>query len=83
MTACTSYKNDEVLTESEMCIRDRSYPNFMTDDVFMPYEDDMTGGFVSLELPKQHYMRLIVKSLEKERVTVFGNTLIIVFIIIT
>lgn len=26
----------------------------MTDDVFMPYEDDMTGGFVSLELPNQH-----------------------------
>ena len=32
-----------------------SYPNFMTDDVFMPYEDDMTGGFVSLELPTQHF----------------------------
>lgn len=75
---------ERLLNYAQLLKASESYPNFMTDDVFMPYEDDMTGGFVSLELPKQHiYMRLIVKSLEKERVTVFGNTLIIVFIIIT
>ena len=68
---------ERLLNYAQLLKASESYPNFMTDDVFMPYEDDMTGGFVSLEL------RLIVKSLEKERVTVFGNTLIIVFIIIT
>ena len=71
---------ERLLNYAQLLKASESYPNFMTDDVFMPYEDDMTGGFVSLELPNQH---LIVKSLEKERVTVFGNTPIIVFIIIT
>ena len=72
---------ERLLNYAQLLKASESYPNFMTDDVFMPYEDDMTGGFVSLELPI--YMRLIVKALEKERVTVFGNTPIIVFIIIT
>lgn len=75
---------ERLLNYAQLLKASESYPNFMTDDVFMPYEDDMTGGFVSLELPKQHlYAFRNSKSLEKERVTVFGNTLIIVFIIIT
>ena len=68
---------ERLLNYAQLLKASESYPNFMTDDVFMPYEDDMTGCRTSI------YMRLIVKSLEKERVTVFGNTPIIVFIIIT
>ena len=50
---------ERLLNYAQLLKASESYPNFMTDDVF------------------------IVKSFEKERVTVFGNTLIIVFIIIT
>ena len=84
---CNSRKKSEdyerLLNYAQLLKASESYPNFMTDDVFMPYEDDIFGGFVSLSCRSSIYMRLIVKSLEKERVTVFGNTLIIVFIIIT
>ena len=45
---------ERLLNYAQLLKASESYPNFMTDDVFMPYEDDMTGGFVSLELPKQH-----------------------------
>lgn len=74
---------ERLLNYAQLLKASESYPNFMTDDVFMPYEDDMTGGFFLWSCRTSIYMRLIVKSLEKERVTVFGNTLIIVFIIIT
>ena len=45
---------ERLLNYAQLLKASESYPNFMTDDVFMPYEDDMTGGFVSLELPNQH-----------------------------
>ena len=70
---------ERLLNYAQLLKASESYPNFMTDDVFMPYEDDMFLWSCRTSI----YMRLIVKSLEKERVTVFGNTLIIVFIIIT
>ena len=45
---------ERLLNYAQLLKASESYPNFMTDDVFMPYEDDMTGGFFSLELPNQH-----------------------------
>ena len=39
---------ERLLNYAQLLKASESYPNFMTDDVFMPYEDDMTGGFVSL-----------------------------------
>lgn len=48
---CEDYES--LLNYAQLMKASESYPNFMTDDVFLPYEDDMTGGYMYLELPKQ------------------------------
>lgn len=45
---------ERLLNYAQLLKASESYPNFMTDDVFLPDEDDLTGGFVSLDLPDQH-----------------------------
>lgn len=48
---CEDY--EKLLNYAQLMKASDSYPNFMTDDVFLPYDDDLTGGYVSLELPDQ------------------------------
>ena len=48
---CEDY--EKLLNYAQLMKASDSYPNFMTDDVFLPYNDDLTGGYVSLELPNQ------------------------------
>lgn len=48
---CEDY--EKLLNYAQLMKASDSYPNFMTDDVFLPYDDDLTGGYVSLELPNQ------------------------------
>lgn len=48
---CEDY--EKLLNYAQLMKASESYPNFMTDDVFLPYDDDMTGGYMSLELPNQ------------------------------
>lgn len=45
---------EKLLNYAQLMKSSESYPNFMTDDVFLPYEDDMTGGVISLSLPDQN-----------------------------
>lgn len=47
-------KDYESLLDFEQLMKSSdSYPNYMTDDVFLPDEDPITGGFQSLKLPQQ------------------------------
>lgn len=48
---CEDYEG--LLNYAQLMKASDSYPNFMTDDVFLPYDDDMTGGYRSLKLPEQ------------------------------
>lgn len=45
---------ERLLNYGQLMKASDSYPNFMTDDVYLPDEDDLTGGFVYLDLPDQH-----------------------------
>lgn len=49
---CSDYES--LLNDAQLMKASDSYPNYMTDDVYMPYEDDMTGGFLYMELPNQN-----------------------------
>lgn len=40
---CEDYEN--LLNHTMQVRASESYPNYMTDDVFLPYNDNMTGGF--------------------------------------
>lgn len=48
---CEDY--EKLLNYAQLMKASDSYPNFMTDDILMPYDDDMTGGYLALELPNQ------------------------------
>lgn len=48
---CEDYEG--LLNYAQLMKASDSYPNFMTDDVFIPYDDDMTGGYRGLILPEQ------------------------------
>ena len=48
---CEDYES--LLNYAQLMKASDSYPNYLTDDVFLPYEDDLTGGYVSLVLPDQ------------------------------
>lgn len=48
---CEDY--EKLLNYAQLMKASEAYPNYMTDDVFLPYDDDMTGGYSSLELPEQ------------------------------
>lgn len=48
---CEDYES--LLNYAQLMKASEAYPNFMTDDVFLPYDDDMTGGYIALELPQQ------------------------------
>lgn len=47
---CEDYES--LLNYAQLMKASDSYPNFLTDDVFLPYLDDLIGGF-SNELPKE------------------------------
>lgn len=49
---CSDYES--LLNDAQLMKASESYPSYMTDDVYMPYEDDMTGGFLYMELPHQN-----------------------------
>jgi hypothetical protein len=40
---------ERLLNYAQLLKASESYPNFMTDDVFMPYEDDMTQKLLAIE----------------------------------
>lgn len=48
---CEDY--EKLLNYAQLMKASESYPNFMTDDIFMPYDDGKTGGYQTLTLPKQ------------------------------
>lgn len=45
---------EKLLNYAQLMKSSESYPIYMTDDIFIPYEDDMTGGVAYLGLPEQH-----------------------------
>lgn len=50
--ACDDYET--LLNYAQLEKASEAYPNFMTDDVFLPYEDDLTDGFKFKEIPEQN-----------------------------
>lgn len=49
---CEHYES--LLNYAHLMKSSESYPLYMTDDVFLPYDDVQTGGFVGLDLPNQN-----------------------------
>lgn len=49
---CEHYES--LLNYAQLMKSSESYPLYMTDDVFLPYDDVQTGGFIGLELPNQN-----------------------------
>lgn len=45
---CEDYES--LLNYAQLMKASEAYPNFMTDDVFLPYDDDMTGGVYSIRI---------------------------------
>ncbi len=49
---CEHYET--LLNFAQLMKSSDSYPNYLTDDVFLPNHDAVTGGYQTLELPLQH-----------------------------
>lgn len=48
---CADYES--LLNYAQLMKASDSYPNFLTDDVFLPNKDDLTGGYIALTLPNK------------------------------
>lgn len=49
---CNDY--EQLLNYAQLMKASDSYPNYLTDDVFLPYEDDLTGGYKYTDLSLQN-----------------------------